>query len=97
MQTPKDQLKVLIDEYAEDFELLRQKYVKRFVEVFIANRMQEKKQTTYWLQEIERLENMIFFSAWIEDQFNDIVGYPWNYGYTKSRTKKIRKALGYNK
>jgi hypothetical protein len=46
--------------------------------------------------EINRLDNLALPTAWIQDYLNNIQGYVGSPTYNKSRTKKIRKALGYN-
>ena len=42
------------------------------------------------------VDNLCLSGAWIEDRLNGITATTHNPEYKKSRTKKVRKALGYN-
>ena len=42
------------------------------------------------------IDSLCLSGSWIEDRLNGFSGLPKTNGYNKSRTKKIRKALGYN-
>jgi hypothetical protein len=42
------------------------------------------------------IDNLCLSGAWVEDRLNGYSGLPAMNSYKLSRTKKIRKALGYN-
>ena len=49
----------------------------------------------YVKEDIRAIENLAFITAWVEDHLNDKEAWTGSKDYTKSRTRKIRKALGY--
>ena len=46
-------------------------------------------------EDIKAIENLACITAWVEDRLNDKEAWTGSKDYPKSRTRKIRKALGY--
>ena len=46
-------------------------------------------------EDIKAIENLAFMTAWVEDRLNDKEAWTGSKDYAKSRTRKIKKALGY--
>ena len=68
--------------------------------VEVVNKYVSEEHETYnynlWAKEdIKAIENLAFLTAWVEDHLNDKEAWTGSKDYSKSRTRKIRKALGY--
>ena len=49
----------------------------------------------YTRDDIKAIESLAFMTAWVEDQLNGKEAWTGSKDYAKSRTRKIKKALGY--
>lgn len=97
MKTTKEKMKETLENLSIDFRKLRTKYVSKLLPLF------EENDWNVWLyslqNEIEKLENILFFYARIHDcisgKINETIERNW-YSQRGSMKKKVRKLLWYS-
>lgn len=96
MKTTKEKISEILLELDYDFSILRNKYIDKLLPLL------EENNWNVWLyslqKEIENLESLMFFYAWIHDWINWKINKPiWNwYSQPWSMKRKVRKLLWYS-